>query len=231
VTPTTAGTRLLAIADEEDESLTPARLSELRPDLVVSCGDLTFEYLDYVASATNAPMIMVPGNHDPDLRGARSSDSDVLGPPVAAPEPILPEWCTSVDGRAVRTRGVVVAGLGGSMRYRPGPNQYTEREMSRRATLLQARVRMGRRRLAGGRVDVLLTHAAPQGVGDADDLCHRGFACFHRLVDRLRPRYLIHGHIHPYGQPRGDRRLGSTIVVNAVSHRLLELPGGDDGRR
>jgi hypothetical protein len=28
-----------------------------------------------------------------------------------------------------------------------------------------------------------------------------------------------------------DRRLGDTVVVNAVGHRILELPGDGDGRR
>jgi Icc-related predicted phosphoesterase len=208
--------RVLAIADEEDASLSAARLAELRPDLVVACGDLRFDYLDYVVSAANAPIVMVPGNHDPDLRATREG-----GPPV-------PSWCTSVDGRLVRIDDVLVAGLGGSMRYRPGPNQYTEAEMRRRAALLEARarVRHGRRP-----VDLLLTHAPPRGVGDADDPCHRGFACFHRLVHRLSPTYLVHGHLHPYGMAAPDRRLGDTVVVNAVGHRILELTGDGDGRR
>lgn len=223
-------TRVLAIADEEDESLTVGRLSEFRPDLIVSCGDLGFDYLDYIVSAANAPLAMVPGNHDPDLRRSRSlAPALAFSPPEGdGSEPAVPDWFTSVDGRVADVGGLIVAGLGGSMRYRSGPNQYTESEMWRRAALLEARVRM---RFARRRVDLLLTHAAPQGLGDADDPCHRGFACFHRLALRLAPRYLIHGHIHPYGQAHPDRRLGGTVVVNAVGHRLLELPGGDDGRR
>jgi Icc-related predicted phosphoesterase len=209
--------RVLAIADEEDASLTAARLADLRPDLVVACGDLRFDYLDYVVSAANAPIAMVPGNHDPDLR-AQPYDG----------EPAVPSWCTSVDGRVLLLGDLLVAGLGGSMRYRPGPNQYTEGEMRRRAALLEARARIRRGRRP---VDLLLTHAPPRGVGDADDPCHRGFACFHRLVHRLAPAYLIHGHLHPYGMPAPDRRLGDTVVVNAVGHRVLELPGDGDGRR
>jgi hypothetical protein len=38
----------------------------------------------------------------------------------------------------------------------------------------------------------------------------------------LRPRYLIHGHIHPHGTPRPDRTLNGTIVVNAVGYRVLD---------
>ncbi|MGH9118555.1 MAG: metallophosphoesterase family protein [Acidimicrobiales bacterium] len=215
-------TRLLAIADEEDDRLTHARLAAMRPDVVVACGDLRFDYLDFVASATNVPMIFVPGNHDPDVGRRRMS---ALGTGVGSgnghaddDEPRLPSWCTSADGRIVRVGGLVAAGLGGSMRYNVGPNQYTESQMRRRANGLATRARV-----RGRRVDLLLTHAPPLGVGDGDDLCHRGFDCFHRLVDRLAPRYLIHGHIHPHGRPQPDRTMGGTTVINAIPHRVIEV--------
>ena len=60
--------RILAIADERDPSLTARRLREIRPDVLVSCGDLEADYLDYVSSAANASLVFVPGNHDPDFR-------------------------------------------------------------------------------------------------------------------------------------------------------------------
>jgi len=70
---------------------------------------------------------------------------------------------------------------------------------------------------------VLITHAAPLGVGDDDDPCHEGFAAFHGLVARLSPRVLIHGHVHPYGRRVEDHSIVGTRVVNAVSHRLIEV--------
>jgi Icc-related predicted phosphoesterase len=218
-------TRILAIADEEDDRLTYARLSGMRPDVVVACGDLHFDYLDYVASATNVPMIYVPGNHDPEiLPRARSwSFGHVTGGDGGRG---LPSWCTSADGRIVRAGGIVAAGLGGSMRYNLGPNQYTEREMNRRVNALVTRARA-----KATRIDLLLTHAPPLGVGDGDDVCHRGFGCFHRLVDRLAPRYLVHGHIHPYGQTCPDRTMGGTTVINAIPHRLIQLEDREHVRR
>jgi uncharacterized protein len=217
-------TRILAVADEEDDRLTPSRLSGMRPDVVVACGDLHLDYLDYIVSATNVPMLYVPGNHDPDVSRPRFSP---LGTGLADDAPRLPSWCISADGRMVQAGGVVAAGLGGSMRYNIGPNQYTEREMNRRVNALVTRARV-----RGRSIDLLLTHAPPLGVGDGEDLCHRGFACFHRLVELLAPRYLIHGHIHPYGQPVGDRQMGATTVINAIPYRLIELesqPARQDG--
>ena len=49
----------------------------------------------------------------------------------------------------------------------------------------------------------------------------------HRLVARLRPWLLLHGHLHPSGQPRGDHDLHGTAVCNLVGHRYLELAPGD----
>jgi Icc-related predicted phosphoesterase len=108
------------------------------------------------------------------------------------------------------------------MRYRPGPNQYTGAEMRWRAIGLSARVKLNPFRPAR-RVDVLLTHAPPLGWGSQDDLAHRGFAAFVRLVKDIAPTVLFHGHLHPYGRGQPERYLGKTQVVNAVPLRLVEL--------
>ena len=87
--------------------------------------------------------------------------------------------------------------------------------------------REGRTRLnparGARRLDVLLTHAPPLGGGSPDDQAHRGFAAFVRLVKDLAPGLLIHGHVHPYGRARPERKLGSTRIINAVPLRLIEL--------
>jgi calcineurin-like phosphoesterase family protein len=214
--------RILAVADEVEESLGREALARLRPDLVLSAGDLPFDYLEYLVTALNVPLLYVPGNHDPSLRERRD---ELAWPPSIskdARDPVGPLGCTNVDGRIEDVGGIRVAGLGGSIRYREGPNQYTQKEMRRRARRLRRRVAV--RGLRGRRgVDVLLTHAPPLGVGDEDDPAHRGFEALVELVERLSPKLLVHGHIHPYGQAKPDRQLGMTTVVNAVPFRLLEV--------
>jgi Icc-related predicted phosphoesterase len=91
---------------------------------------------------------------------------------------------------------------------------------------MRKRIRRQRLRLrrAGG-VDIVLTHAAPQGLGDDDDYAHRGFEAFIPLIDRERPSYLVHGHVHMnYGSdiPRVEKR-GPTSIVNAYERYLLEI--------
>ncbi|MEU4742043.1 metallophosphoesterase, partial [Actinosynnema sp. NPDC023658] len=72
--------------------------------------------------------------------------------------------------------------------------------------------------------DVLLTHSPPLGCGDGPDPPHRGFACLHDAVRRLRPPLLLHGHVHPHGEVRPDRVLGTTRVVNVVGFKVVDIP-------
>lgn len=220
-------TRVLAIADEVDARLYTQRVNELRADLVLACGDLPFDYLEYVVTMTNVPLLFVPGNHDPDLR---AHADDVRPADFTSPlwfqrwseEPPGPAGCRNLDGRVVDEAGLRVAGLGGSIRYKPGPNQYTQSQMTRRALQLEVRCRC--RTLRDGRgLDVLITHAPPLGVGDGDDQPHRGFAAFHRLVEGLSPRFVVHGHVHPYGRVVPTISMDGTEVHNVVGHRALEL--------
>lgn len=215
--------RILAVADEVDESLGGEALAQLRPDLVLSAGDLPFDYLEYLVTMLNVPLLYVPGNHDPSIRERRET---LAWPPSIelkdARDPVGPLGGTNVDGRIEDAAGIGVAGLGGSLRYREGPNQYTQKEMRRRVRRLGRRAAV--RGLRGRRgVDVLLTHAPPLGVGDEEDPAHRGFEALLQLVEQLSPKLLIHGHIHPYGQAKPDRQLGTTTVVNVVPFRLLEV--------
>ncbi len=79
------------------------------------------------------------------------------------------------------------------------------------------------RGVRGRRVDILLTHAPPRGVGDEPDLAHRGFTSINALVGRLNPALLLHGHVQPgeVGIPTGV--IGSTIVRNVTGRHLLEI--------
>jgi uncharacterized protein len=193
--------RLLAVSDEESSLAYSSHFAELRPNVVVACGDLPAEYLEYLATVLNKPLFFVPGNHDAEPRRG-------------------PKGCTNLDLQVLNVAGLRLAGLGGSHRYSHGANQYTQEQMRTRVRRVLRRSRV-RGRAA---IDVVVTHAPPQDVGDDDDPCHRGFAAFHRLIEEASPKLLVHGHIHPYGQLKPlDHRVGSTLVANAVGFRLLEV--------
>lgn len=215
--------RILAISDERDPLLTVARCREIRPDLVVSCGDLEPAYVDYVASAANATVIFVPGDQDADLRRdprpllpAPVSFEGMWGSYDGLGSDRLPG--TNIDGRIMTVKGVTLAGLGGSFRHREGPNQYSERQMARRVRTLRRRLLVRRRKLG-----VLVTHAPPEAVGTDNDPSYRGFGCFEWLIGTLQPSLVLHGHIHPNRSSNSERHVGSTRVVNVIPHRVIEL--------
>jgi hypothetical protein len=210
--------RLLAVSDELAEGLLANDVRRYRPDLIVSCGDVPFEDLARLAGSTDAPLLFVPGNHDPDLSGYQQTRRGLV---LRAGIPVDPPWppgTINVDGRVIEVAGVRVAGLGGSRRYSRGPNQYTERQQQRRARRLVARAHLTRRLP----VDVVLTHAPIAGVGDGDDPAHRGFDAFRYLVAALRPHLLLHGHLAPVGGVI-ERPIGATRVVNVFDHQLLDF--------
>jgi Icc-related predicted phosphoesterase len=193
--------RLLAVSDEVEPQLLDERTVEAqgRVDLVIGCGDLPADYLDALATVYAAPLVFVRGNHDPP---GRQGD--------------YPQ-ASEIDGRVVTETGLLIAGLEGSIRYSDGPHQYTERQM-------MAKVRALRLRLRLRHPDILITHGPPAGVNEGTDAPHRGLQAVRRAVEWMRPRLLLHGHVHPYGReiPR-EGQLGETRVINVVGHRLIVL--------
>ena len=220
--------RVLAVSDEVDEGIAADPSPVRGADLILACGDLPFEYLGSLMNALDVPLVFVPGNHDPDLSGYRSSRAGLTlraGMPARTP---WPDGAVNADGRVVDAAGLRVAGLGGCLRYRDGPNQYTDRQQARRALALRAAARWRRQR-DGRCVDVLITHAPPRGVGDGDDPPHRGFTALHRLTAAIRPAALLHGHVHPaasHGAQTGPGRLGPTMVWNVTGWHLLDIVPG-----
>ena len=213
--------RVLAVSDVVDEALYADVTGVRDAELILACGDLPFEYLGRLMNRLDVPLVFVPGNHDPDVSGYRLSRA---GLPLRAGLPARPPWpagAVNADGRVVDVAGLRIAGLGGSPRYSPGPNQYTGRQQARRGCRLAARARLRRRRGATRTVDILLTHAPPRGVGDGPDPPHQGFPILNALTRWLRPALLLHGHVDPEPASRRDHWLGDTIVRNVTGWQLL----------
>ena len=162
-------------------------------DLILSAGDLNPRYLTFVESLSNVPLLYIHGNHDERYK-------------VTAPE-----GCFCIEDSIYIHEGVRILGLGGSMRYRPGAHQYTEKQMQKRIRKLWIKLKRY------GGFDILLTHAPIAGFHDGDDTCHQGFEAFAELLEKYQPKYCVHGHIHMnYGvrTPRLSLKQ-NTVVVNA----------------
>ena len=186
--------KLLCIADEECKALwdyyTPDTIEGV--DLIIACGDLNRQYLEYLATMVPVPFLYVHGNHDENY------------------DHHPPEGAICLDDDLFVYHGLRIVGLGGSCRYRTGAWQFTEAEMRKRINRLRGKIDRH------GGFDILVTHAPMHGYGDLNDLPHRGFTVFHELLDRYHPQLMLHGHIHlTYGCniPR-EHRYGSTRIVN-----------------
>lgn len=209
---------ILAVADEVVESLTYGVGIETKPDLILGAGDLPFDYLEVLSALCDAPCVFIPGNHDRDLRGYRHGRSGWTRAGLPTDNP-GPEGAINADGRTVTVAGIRISGLGGSIRYNGGPNQYTETRQRIRSLALRIR-----RPLPHARPHILLTHSPARGVGDGEDRPHRGFACFHPLVRSLHPHIMVHGHIHPYGTHPHDLIIGEdTVSMNAVGYCEFDI--------
>ena len=195
--------KILLVADEPSKALWDYYDGEkLRDiDLILSAGDLPPQYLSFLVTFANCPLLYVHGNHD----GVYDQKA--------------PDGCICIDDRIYEFEGIKIMGLGGSMEYNQGPYQYTEKQMQKRAKKLA----FSAWRKHG--IDILLTHAPARGMGDQDDLPHRGFEVFESLIDRYHPKYMVHGHVHMnygYGIKRVQEH-GSTTVINAYEKYLIEM--------
>lgn len=209
--------KILSVSDRVLHSLYNHTIKQRYPDvdLVLGCGDLPFYYLEYITTKLTVPLFYVLGNHD--LPREKSAPFGATVKPQAG-------GCLDVDGRVVSYRGLLVGGLEGSIRYKPeGDYQYTESEMWHKILGMIPRLALNRLR-RGRYLDILITHAPPRGIHDQADLCHRGFASFLWFMERFRPLYLIHGHVHTYGPHTSQTTCYETTrVINTYPLHVLDL--------
>lgn len=194
--------KILAIADEESPYLwdyfEKSKLEGI--DLIISCGDLEPSYLSFLATFASVPVIYVHGNHDEKY------------------EQVPPEGCICIEDDIFVYKGIRILGLGGSMCYNYGTHQYTEREMRKRVRKLWPKLlwRKG--------FDILVAHAPAYELNDGEDLPHRGFQIFKTLMNKYKPKYFLHGHVHlSYGRKykRYDK-YEDTDVINVFERCVFE---------
>lgn len=199
--------KILVVADEESKYLwdhfEKSKLEGI--DLIISCGDLHPHYLSFLATFTSAPVLYVHGNHDQRY------------------EKTPPEGCICIEDDIYVHQGVRILGLGGSMCYTGGEHQYTEKEMRRRVRKLWFKLK----RRKG--FDILVTHAPAYQINDGEDLPHQGFQIFRELMEKYRPKYYLHGHVHMNYGRRHKRydRYEDTHILNGYERCVFEYEDED----
>ena len=173
-------------------------------DMVISCGDMPPNYLDFITSILSVPMFYVRGNHD------EAYDSE-------------PPGGVNLHRQVVKYRGLVMAGLEGSIKYNRGDIQYTQSQMHRMVLGLAPSVFWNRWARKRG-IDLFVTHSPALNIHDGNDVAHRGFSAFLNFMKWYRPRYMLHGHVHIWDRRKTVRTQHlSTCVMNINPFTVLEL--------
>ncbi len=205
--------KILAVSDQVVERIYSTQLARIYSDIdmIIGCGDLPYAYLEFILTVLGKPLFYVPGNHDPNFDPTNSKTRVPGG--------------TNLDARTLPHNGLILAGLGGSVLYRPdGSNQYSQQAMYLRALSLAPQLAKNHLRY-GRALDVLITHSPPAGIHDDDDPAHQGLRAINWLIKTFRPRYVLHGHTHFYRQNLAASRteVDGTTVINVYPYRLIKI--------
>ena len=205
--------KILSVSDIELETMYSKELHNRFKDIdvVVSCGDLPFYYLDFIMSALSVPLYYVRGNHHQrKLRSEHGETQRVCG--------------TDLHRRVYRDANQkLFAGVEGCIRYNRGDQQYTQDEMWWLIFSMVPKLMMNRL-LYGRFLDVFVTHASPWGIHDKKDLPHQGIKAFLWFDKVFKPKYHLHGHIHVYSQyTKTLTELGDTKILNSYGYKIIEI--------
>lgn len=217
--------KILCVSDTTDPLVYSGAIKEHFADIdcVLSAGDLPLDYLEFIVSSLNKPLLFVFGNHnlgDFDYYDKKSRDPLELN----LTSYFIPgAGASHIGGKVVKESTLLFAGLGGSMRYNDGKNQFSNFDM--KLEILKLLPKLLFNKLRHGRfLDLLLTHAPPEGIHDQNDLCHQGFKPFLWFMRVFKPKYLVHGHIHLYNISEKRKTVYyATTIVNAYSHTVIEI--------
>lgn len=208
-----APVKILAVSDQVIErvySLAPSgHFKEV--ELILGCGDLPYSYLEYIVTILGKPMCYVPGNHDPEF-----NPNDLRS---------KAEGGFNLDLKTVQFKNTLIAGFGGSVRYRPdGVNQYTQTEAYLRAFALLPKLLFNQIRYKRT-VDILITHSPPFGIHDDSDVAHQGLKALNWLIKIAKPKYLFHGHTHFYRNniAQSETTFNGTNIINVYPYKVIEI--------
>lgn len=181
-------------------------------DLIISCGDLPYYYLEYIVSMLNVPMYYVRGNHASVVEVTTAGDRT------------SPWGAIDLHQRVVEDEtGILLAGLEGSLQYNLGAYQYSQSQYWFKVFRLVPKLIINKLRF-GRYLDIFVSHAPPWHIHDESDRPHQGIKAFNWLIDVFQPTYALHGHIHLY---RNDAvtvtQVKQTRVVNVFGFKELDI--------
>lgn len=233
--------KILCVSDFVDPLIYNSNVKESFSDidLILCAGDLPMDYIDFIVTVFNKPTYFIFGNHnlkefhyyhkDPmhaqnyyEKQNLHGHGATYLGFKTFVNHDLM-----ILDPDTGKERPLLIAGVSGSLKYNKGLNQYSDAEMKFKLIKLIPKL-MRNKRKYGKYLDIFMTHASPRHIHDHEDPCHKGFECYNWFLQKFKPTYMVHGHIHLYDLR--EERVGKyfdTTVVNAYSHYVIELPSKD----
>ncbi len=210
--------RILSLSDQVVDRMYSEHIRKMFPDvdLIISCGDLPYYYLEYILDMLNAPMLFVHGNHDPAVEIASHGERR------------QPQGAVNMHQKCIMHQGLIILGFEGSIRYSIDRHQYSQREAWMQVIGMVPRLIWNRIRY-GRYVDILMTHSPAYGIGDEEDMAHTGFKAYRWLIDRFKPKYHFHGHVHIYEHHNFEpRKYKETTVINTCNYKRLDIDLGEN---
>lgn len=231
--------KILCVSDYVDPLIYNQNVKEIFPDIdaIICAGDLPMDYIDFIVSVFNKPTYFIFGNHNlKDFGFYHKIDSPQgqqqymerkhhgSGAKYMGFKTSVENIFTIKDTVTGKERPLLMAGVSGSLKYNNGLCQYSDFEMKLKLIKMIPKLLKNKKKY-GTYLDIFLTHATPRHIHDHEDPCHKGFECFNWFIEKFKPTYMIHGHIHLYDMR--EERIGvynNTTVINAYAHHILEIP-------
>ena len=144
--------KVLSVSDRIESRLFEDKTIEVNKDinLILSCGDLPYYYIENLFQTYQVPVLFVRGNHDQAVVYGKK------GPQFG------PRGAIDLHRRVVVLNNLIFLGFEGSLPYREGPFLYSQTEMWR--NVLGVIPRLLWNKLVYGRFfDVVIKHTPPHG--------------------------------------------------------------------
>ncbi len=167
-------------------------------DFILSAGDLSNDYLDYIFSILDKQLIYVNGNH------IYNPDHNI-------------SFCKNIDQKSINYKNLKIFGMDGSPIYSFKEHQYTEIQsfFIILKNLFSFLIK---------KPDIILSHTPPFGIHNLDDPIHTGFKCYHFLLKYFPPKLWIHGHTHLSHHHEIQESYSNGVrIINSYGYKIVEI--------
>jgi len=225
--------KILAVSDKDDSKLQACILKNMpflqNIDLIVSCGDISKQYLEFLVDNLKKPLFFVEGNHQ--FLPPQNETDNYLNKALFdfySKDKYITSGGINIHARLETFQNFIFVGFEGALRYNKGTFQYTQKEMAKIVRKIKFKIKLIRfldfifKRKP--KEVIVVTHAPIQGIHDKQDLCHQGFTCFKKFLEEIKPVLWLHGHIHFEGQQNAQiTKHKNTLIVNCYGFHTINI--------